>query len=276
MTAPAADFLTRIAADRRRRIDEMQLRIPAHALRARLGPARPGGRLERALRRGVAAPNGTSPPLRLICEFKRASPSKGVLNGAADPVSFARTYTAGGASAISVVTEPDHFRGDLDWIAQVRAVTPLPILLKDFVVDSYQLLDAAVRGADAVLLLAALLSDVQLQRLTSEAKLLGLDPLVEVHSEEALARALFAGATLVGINNRDLATFAVDLEISMRILPRVPPMVTAVAESGLSTPADLARLRATRCDAVLIGEVLMTSADPAATLAMLAGAAARG
>jgi indole-3-glycerol phosphate synthase len=126
-----------------------------------------------------------------------------------------------------------------------------------------------------VLLLAALLSEVQMQRFITEALLLGLDALVEIHDDEELPRALRAGATLIGINNRNLHTFEVDLETSLRLLPRVPPLVTAVAESGLSTPADLARLRATRCDAVLIGEAFMTSADPAATLATLA-AAARG
>jgi indole-3-glycerol phosphate synthase len=150
----------------------------------------------------------------------------------------------------------------------------VPILLKDFVIDSYQLLDAAARGADGVLLLAALLSEVQMQRLINEAKLLGLDPLVEIHDADELAAVLRAGATLVGINNRNLRTFEVDLETALRLLPQLPPHVTAIAESGLSTPADLARLRASRCDAVLMGEVFMTSADPAGTLATLAAAAA--
>jgi len=266
------DFLTRIADGRRRHIDEMRTRVPAHVLRAQLGVAPPAGRLERALRR--ASDRGrAAAPLRLVCEFKRASPSRGVLNADADPLAYAGLYEAGGAAAISLVTEPDHFRGDLAWVADVRAAVSLPILLKDFVVDSYQLLDAAVRGADGVLLLASLLSDVQLQRLISEARLLGLDALVEVHGEEELRGAVRAGATLVGINNRDLRTFAVDLETSLRLLPHVPPLVTAVAESGLTSPDDLRRLRATRCDAVLMGEVFMTSLDPAATLAGLAGAA---
>jgi indole-3-glycerol phosphate synthase len=245
----------------------MQQAEPAYALRARLPAARPDGRLERALRRGPAAA-----PLRLLCEFKRASPSKGVLNATADPLAYARLYEAGGAAAMSLVTEPDHFGGDLAWMAQVRAAVALPLLLKDFVLDSYQLLDAAVRGADGVLLLAALLSEVQLQRLIGEARLIGLDALVEVHDEHELAAALEAGATLVGINNRDLHTFAVDPATSLRLMPRVPPMVTAVAESGLSTADDLKRLRDTRCDAVLIGETFMTSGDPAATLAALAAA----
>jgi indole-3-glycerol phosphate synthase len=188
---------------------------------------------------------------------------------------MAKLYAQGGAAAISLVTEPDHFQGDPAWVDAVRPAVSIPILLKDFVVDSYQLVDAAARGADGVLLLAALLSEIQLQRLVTEARLLGLDCLVEVHDGEELQHAVRAGGTLVGINNRDLRTFEVRLETSLELLPRVPPLVTAVAESGLSRPEDLARLRATRCDAALMGEVFMVSSDPTATLATLA-AAARG
>jgi len=272
-SSSSGDVLTRIADDRRRAIDALATRTPAHVLRTHLGPARPAGRLERALRRGAAAAGAPAPPLKLLCEFKRASPSKGVLNASADPVAYAKIYEAGGAAAISLVTEPDHFAGDLDWIAAVRAAVGLPILMKDFVIDPYQLLDAAVRGADGVLLIASLLSDVRLQRLISEARLLGLDSLVEVHDEDELRKAIMAGATLVGVNNRDLRTLVVDLATSLRLVPQVPPLVTAVAESGLSEAADLARLAATRCDAVLIGEAFMTSADPARTLATLGAAA---
>jgi len=267
----AAEFLGRIADDRRRRVAKMKLETPPHQLRARLGPVRSNGRLERPLRRGDGAQ-----PLKLLCEIKRASPSKGLLNERLDPVELARVYEAGGAAAISLVTEPDHFLGELEWVDRVRPVTSLPLLLKDFVIDSYQLLDAAVRGADGVLLLATLLSETELQRLVGEAKRLGLDPLVEVHSEVELHAALRAGATLVGINHRDLRTFELDMTLAERLLPLVPPMVTAVAESGLSKPADLVRLRATRCDAVLMGEVFATSNDPAATLAGLATAARGG
>ena len=270
MAAPGTDMLARIASDRRRGIEEMARRVPAHVLRQRLPAARPAGRLERALRRGAARD-----PLRLMCEVKRASPSRGMLNESVDPVATARTYEKGGAAAISVVTEPAYFRGDLGWIDAVRPAVQVPLLLKDFVVDSYQLLDAAVRGADGALLIAALLSEIQLQRLIMEARLIGLDCLVEVHSVEELNSALRAGATLVGINNRDLRTLEVDLGTSLALLPKVAPMVTAVAESGITTPDDLARLRATRCDAVLMGEVFMTSEDPAGTLARLQ-AAARG
>jgi indole-3-glycerol phosphate synthase len=274
MTEPAkgagtgVDFLQRIAADRRRRIEEMKLGVPGFVLRSRLGPTAPAGRLERALRRG-----GASGAIKLLCEVKRASPSKGVLNADADPVSLAKIYERGGAAGVSLVTEPDHFRGDLGWVDAVHSEVRLPILLKDFVFDSYQILDAAVRGADAVLLIAGLISEIQLQRFISEARLLGLDCLVEVHDVDELKRALRAGATLVGINNRALRSFEVDPQRAFEILPHVPPLVTAVAESGISSPDDLQRLRATRCDAVLMGEVFMTSADPAASLASLRSAA---
>ena len=263
-------FLGRIADDRRRRVAQASARTPAHRLRAALGPPPPAGRLERALRR-----ERPEDPIRLLCEVKRASPSKGVLRADADPVAFARIYEQGGAAAMSLVTEPDHFQGDPEWVPLVRKATRLPVLMKDFVVDSWQLLDAASRGADAVLLLGALLSEIQLQRLIGEARQLGLDTLVEVHDEIELHAALRAGATLLGINNRDLRTFVMDPDNAVRLLPKVPALVTTVAESGISSPADLARLRDTRCDAVLIGEAFMTSSDPAAVLAGFV-AAARG
>ena len=262
------DFLTRIADDRRRRIAQAIQHVPGHALRARLGSAPPAGRLERTLRRGTPRD-----PLKLLCEVKHTSPARGVLRADVDPVAMARLYEQGGAAAVSLVIEPDHFHGDPAWIDAVRPAVKLPLLAKDFVVDSYQLLDAAVRGADGVLLIAAMHTDIQLQRLIGEAKLLGLDPLVEVHDAVELVRAVRAGSTLVGINNRDLRTLEVDPATATALLPQVPPLVTAVAESGLSSPDDLARLRTTRCDAVLMGEVFMTSPDPAKTLASLAAAA---
>jgi indole-3-glycerol phosphate synthase len=265
-----AEFLAKIADDRRRRVAEMKLAVPPHVLRAKLPPAPSNGRLERALRRG-----GSQGALKLICEIKRASPSKGMLNEFVDPVGLARTFQAGGASAISIVTEPDHFKGELAWIDQVRPEVTVPLLLKDFVIDSYQLLDASVRGADGVLLLAALLSGTELQRLIGEAKVMGLDPLVEVHTVEELQTALRSGATIIGINHRDLHTFELDMSLSAKLLPMIPAMVTAVAESGLSQPAELLKLRGTRCDAVLMGEVFATTTDPAGKLAALA-AAARG
>lgn len=263
------DVLRRIADRRRGQVEEMKRRLPAHELRRRLPPPRPAGRLERALRRPTGA------PLRLICEVKRASPSRGALNPTADPLEYARLYQKGGAAALSLVTEPDSFGGSLDWVERVRPEVHLPILVKDFVVDGYQLMDAAARGADAVLLLAGLSNETQLTRLIGEARLLGLDCLVETHDPSELRTALRAGATVVGINNRDLRTLEVDVEHGFRLLPAVPPLVTAVAESGFSTSAQLARLRQSRADAVLIGEAFMVSPDPAATLAELQAAAGR-
>jgi indole-3-glycerol phosphate synthase len=270
MSAAGASILTRIAEDRRQRVEAMKIAMPTYELRKRLPVTRPGGRLERALRRKKPAD-----PLHLLCEIKRASPSRGVLRAQIDAPALAAMYAAGGASAISIVTEPDHFQGELGWIDAVRPHVSLPLLLKDFVIDPYQILDAAVRGADAVLLIASLISEVQLQILIGEARQLGLDSLVEVHDLTELRAAVRAGATIVGINNRDLRTFDVRLETSLELLPQVPALVTAVSESGLSTPADLARLRETRCDAALMGEVFMTSADAAGTLRALI-AAARG
>ncbi len=265
--SPTASILARIANDRRRRVAAAMIQTPAHVLRAQLAP-RPDGRLERALRRGSAAN-----PIKLLCEVKRASPSKGTFKADVDPVDMATLYEKGGAAAVSLVTEPDHFLGDPAWINATRPQVRLPILMKDFVIDSWQLLDAAARGADGILLIAALLPEAQLQRLVGEAKRLGLDPLTEVHDEVELLRALRAGATLIGINNRNLETFEVRPETAIELLPMVPPMVTAVAESGFANPADLASLQSTRCDAVLIGEAFMTSTDPAATLAAFQTAA---
>lgn len=265
-----AGFLDRIVADRRRRIAEASAATPEGTLRARLGAPRAPGRLRTALTRG-----GADGALRMLCEVKRASPSKGMLNEHVDPVALASLYERGGAAAVSLVTEPDHFLGDLAWMDRVRPAVALPLLLKDFVVDRYQVVDAAVRGADAVLLLAAVLDTAAMRALVRESHALGLDALVEVHTADELRSALDAGADLVGINHRNLHTFELDMGLFERLAPTIPTDVVTVAESGLSRPADLLRLRATRCDAVLMGEVFATAADPAATLAALA-AAARG
>lgn len=270
MNAPrGVDFLAAIARDRRKRIDEMKRERPEAALRAMLPTARPAGRLEQALRRP-----SPKDPLRMLCEVKRASPSKGVLHATVDPVEAAQRYERAGAAAVSLVTEPDHFHGDPQWMDRVRPTVRLPLLLKDFVIDPYQLVDAAARGADAVLLLAALLDQATLASLIAEARGLGLDCLVEVHDEHELAAALAAHARIIGINNRSLHTFVVDLQTSIDLLPAIPADRIAIAESGLSQREHLLRLRATRCDAVLMGEVFMTSSDPDQTLARMRAAAA--
>jgi indole-3-glycerol phosphate synthase len=266
MSAAGASILTRIAEDRRQRVEAMKIAMPTYELRKRLPVTRPGGRLERALRRKKPAD-----PLHLLCEIKRASPSRGVLRAQIDAPALAAMYAAGGASAISIVTEPDHFQGELGWIDAVRPHVSLPLLLKDFVIDPYQILDAAVRGADAVLLIASLISEVQLQILIGEARQLGLDSLVEVHDLTELRAAVRAGATIVGINNRDLRTFTIDRELAIRLRALVPPDRVVVAESGIRDAADVERLRAAGVDAMLVGETLMRAPDAGAALAALLG-----
>jgi indole-3-glycerol phosphate synthase len=201
--------------------------------------------------------------VNVIAECKRRSPSRGVLAPHYDPVAIARQYEAGGASAISVLTEPTFFDGALAHLTAVRAAVSLPLLRKDFVVDEYQLLEARAAGADAVLLIVAALDQATLVRLRRRAQALGLAALVEVHDEEELSRAIDCGARLVGVNNRNLRTLAVDVGASDRLAARMPSHVVGVSESGLQTRADLERLAAAGYKAFLIGERFMTDPDPA-------------
>ncbi|GEJ59375.1 indole-3-glycerol phosphate synthase TrpC [Anaeromyxobacter diazotrophicus] len=238
--------------------------------------ARPDRELEAACRErppardlaaALSAPGG---PVRVIAEVKRASPSAGAIAAGLDAVEQARRYAAAGAAAISVLTDGPGFGGSLDDLAAVRAAVPIPLLRKDFVLDRYQLLEARLAGGDAVLLIVAALPDEALRRLLEDAAALGLAALVEVHEERELERALAAGARLVGVNNRDLRTFAVDLAQSERLLPRLPPGVKGVAESGVRTAADARRLRAAGAVNLLVGEALVRAADPGALLRELA------
>jgi len=237
----------------------------------------PDAVLER--RAGEKTPNGAGfqealtqrERVNLIAECKRRSPSKGVLCERYDPVAIARQYAAGGAAAISVLTEPTFFDGALEHLAAVRAAVQVPLLRKDFIVDEYQLLEARAAGADAVLLIVAGLSQGDLVRLRERATALGLAALVEVHDEHELSRAIDSGARIVGVNNRNLRTLAVDVEASFRLAARMPPGVVAVSESGLQSRADVERLSAAGYHAYLIGERFMTDPDPAAAIATLMG-----
>jgi indole-3-glycerol phosphate synthase len=204
--------------------------------------------------------------ITVIAECKRRSPSRGVLKAEYDPAAIARSYERAGAAAISVLTEPMFFDGSLDHLGAVRAATIVPILRKDFVLDRYQILEARAAGADAILLIAAALDPSTLERLHHEASDAGLDVLVEVHDLSELRMALEAGASIVGVNNRNLRTLAVDAELSLEAVDLIPNDVTAVAESGLKTGADLRRLKSAGYDAFLIGERLMTSEDPGSAL----------
>ena len=264
MTEPvaAADLLATIVAATRHIVAVREARESFDALagRAESTAVRPGafrGALSRAGR------------INVIAECKRRSPSRGVLRPEYDPVAIAGSYESAGAAAISVLTEPTFFDGALEHLAAVRAAVQIPLLRKDFVVSEYQLLEARAAGADAVLLIVAALSQHELERLSMAARNLGLDTLVEVHDEVELARAIDAGADVIGVNNRNLRTLTVDVEASERLIGRMPSGVIGVSESGLKTSADLKRLKALGYRAFLIGERFMTAPDPGAQLAGL-------
>jgi indole-3-glycerol phosphate synthase len=207
--------------------------------------------------------------LNLVAEFKRRSPSKGVLRDDLSAPAVAQAYEAAGAAALSILTEEEFFGGCLGDLRQARAATSLPALRKDFIVDPYQVAEAWVAGADAVLLIVAALSERELETLLAAARKSGLDALVEVHDRAELDVALARGARLVGVNNRDLKTLRVSLETSFALAEAIPDDVVAVAESGLSTGADVRRLRDAGYDAFLIGEHFMTAPDPGRAAARL-------
>jgi indole-3-glycerol phosphate synthase len=221
----------------------------------------------RDFRRALVSREGRA----IIAEVKRASPSRGVLRADTDAAELAAAYACGGAAAISVLTDGPFFHGSLADLEAVRRAVGLPLLRKDFIVDPYQVEEARAAGADAVLLIVAATDEDQRRGITAAAHNLELDVLVEVHDETELACALAEGATLVGINNRDLRTFVTTVATSERLLPLVPASVVVVCESGLRTGADMARLEALGARAFLVGEALVEAADPAARLRDLAG-----
>jgi indole-3-glycerol phosphate synthase len=263
-------ILGRIVAAKRQELERRRREEPLGILRTRLDQGVPPTRsLAEALR---------GPSLGLIAEVKRASPSRGVLRADLDPKALVRTYASSGAAAISVLTEEQHFQGSLDDLEAARAVLDgrggprLPLLRKDFLFDAYHLFEARVYGADAVLLIAAILNPKRLAELLALARTLGMECLVEVHDERELERALAADAQIIGINNRDLRTFEVDLALSERLRPLIPADRVVVAESGIHTRADVERLQALGVNAVLIGEALVTAEDAGAKIGELLGA----
>jgi indole-3-glycerol phosphate synthase len=211
------------------------------------------------------------PGMSLIAEVKRASPSAGAIDPNADPARQARAYESGGASAISVLTEPDHFGGSLADLSAVRAAVRIPVLRKDFLCDPLHVWEARAAGADAVLLIVAALDQGELVAMFDLAEGIGMAALVEVHSTEDLDRAVLAGARIVGINTRDLATLEVDPGVVKELRPLVPDGVLVVGESGVRTREDVAAIEEAGCDAVLIGEALMRAPDPAAAVRALLG-----
>jgi indole-3-glycerol phosphate synthase len=208
----------------------------------------------------------------VIAEIKKASPSAGVIRKDFDAVAIAREYEHSGAAALSVLTEVQHFQGGLEILARLRWDSKLPLLRKDFIIDPYQVLEARHAGADAVLLIAALLETDTLRSLRIESERLGMEALVEVHNETELKKALDSGAALIGVNNRDLRTFEVSLEVSLALAPMLPKEVLAVAESGIRTADDIKRLSEAGYRAFLVGESLMRAASPGEALSRLLSA----
>jgi indole-3-glycerol phosphate synthase len=260
-------FLDNIVSHVREETARRKREVPGSALRDRPLFAEP--------RRGLAAKlggNGRS----IIAEIKRASPSKGLIRHEFDPAGLARQFSANGASALSVLTETRFFQGSLEYLEQIRRTVGVPLLRKDFILESYQVIEARSFGADAILLIAALLDRPLLGDLRSEAESAGLDVLVEVHTEAELDLALEAGCRLIGINNRDLRTFEVNLETTERLLPRVPAGIPVVCESGIEGLGQIERLEKLGVHSFLIGETLMRAPDPGAKLRELLGQEALG
>ncbi len=261
------DILSRICADKRAHVTACRARRPLAALEAAARSAPPPRAFAAALRR-AAAQLGYG----LIAEIKKASPSRGVIRADFEPAALARDYAAGGAACLSVLTDVPYFQGADDDLVAARQATELPILRKDFMLDPYQVIEARALGADAILLILAALDDGAAAALAAAARAWGLEVLVEVHDAPELERAARLGSTLVGINNRDLKSLAVDLSTTEALAPLLPAGALAVSESGLAAPADLERMSRAGVNCFLIGEALMRQADVAAATAALIAA----
>jgi indole-3-glycerol phosphate synthase len=255
-----ANVLERILAETRAEVERRKRERPLGGGPAGDAPARAGGRFADAIAR---------PGIGVIAEFKRRSPSAGTLREKPDLPEVVSAYTRGGAVALSVLTDAPNFGGSLEDLRLAGTVSELPRLRKDFIVDPYQLHESLAAGADAVLLIVAALEQPELCSLHDNARALGLDVLVEVHDRPELQRALGAGAEIVGVNNRDLRDFSVDVERTERLMGDVPAGVLVVSESGIGAPGQLERLQGMGVGAVLVGESLMRAADPEAALRRL-------
>ncbi len=249
------DTLQKIYAARAATLEQEQQRESYDALRSRAFA-------RMSERRGFLAALRRAPGDAIVAEIKRASPSAGLIARSFDVVAIARAYAAAGSDAISVLTERDHFLGELAYLDEVRAVSACPLLRKDFMWTRYQIAQSAAYGADCVLLIVGGMDDAALRECMDEASRYGIDVLAEVHDEVELRRAVAAGASLVGINNRNLRTLETDLAVSEHLLPKVPPGIFAISESGMRDASDLSRLRTAGARGFLIGEALMQSDDP--------------
>ena len=256
-------ILDKIVASKRREIAQSKAEKPLMVVRDEAAAAAPPRDFF-----GALAAQG---PIRLIAEVKKASPSAGVIRDDFDPVDIAMTYERHGASCLSVLTDAPFFQGSLNDLRAVSEAVALPVLRKDFILDEYQLFEARAAGADAVLLIAECLDDCNLRKLFERAVAIGLAPLVELYDPDNLQRVFDAGATLIGVNNRDLRTFHTGIEHTLRLRERVPDECVLVAESGIRTRADVLRLEAAGVDAILVGETLMSSPDIGAAVDSLLG-----
>ena len=254
------DILTQIVERKRERIAEARRRLPEDELRRRAVPHPPNHVFESAL---------NADGINIIAEVKRRSPSRGLIREDFDPASIARNYDSAGAAAISILTEQDFFAGSLSDLRAIRSISSRPLLRKDFIVDEYQLYESVDAGADAVLLIAAILDDHLFAALLETCHGLGVDALVEIHDRVEADRVLRHDVRILGVNNRNLRSFETTLETSIELAPGLPASCTLVSESGIRTRADIDRLRAAGFRAVLIGEELMRAADERAALLKL-------
>lgn len=256
-------ILAEIVAHKRQEVAARKTARPLQQLESQLAAAPPTrGFLQRLAQPGE---------VHLIAEVKKASPSRGVIRQEFDPVGIARIYATEGAACISVLTDEKYFQGRLEYLEQIRKAVAVPLLRKDFIVDVYQLYEARLAGADAVLLIAECLDQPALSFLFTETVRLGMVPLVELHDPSHLPRVLDLGASLIGINNRNLHTFTVDLEHAIRLRERIPPDRVVVAESGIRSRQDFQRLARAGINAVLVGESLMSASDIAEAVRQLLG-----
>jgi len=245
-------MLKKIVALKKERVEQRKKVLSLSCLKERIAQQKPPLDFATAL---------VGDHIRLIAEVKQASPSRGVLNPNLNPTRLARTYAEGGAAAISVLTEENYFKGSVDYLATIREAVRIPLLRKDFIFDPYQVYESRAYGADALLLIAAILSRPQLEELLSLSHSLGLSCLVEVHKEDEVERALRSKARIIGINNRDLDTFNTDINTTRRLRPLIPQTRIVVSESGIKTRSDAEKLKRWGVNAILVGEALVTAND---------------